>query len=206
MKERFRVLDIRTRNLERANKRLQGLSYEDGLTGIPNRRHFDEVIEREWKRARRVGSAVSLIMIDVDDFKAFNDAYGHQRGDECLILLAHVLRKSLKRPGDLAARYGGEEFVVLLPETAAQGAQEIAETIRSSVEAMKLTPGGLPPEAVVTISLGVVTRCPTGGLLHGTIIRAADEALYLAKQEGRNRVVIFEGIGVEGERTAAAAG
>jgi diguanylate cyclase (GGDEF)-like protein len=205
MTERLRLLNIRSRDLERANKRLQRLSYQDGLTGIANRRHFDEAIEREWRRARRLGSAVSLIMIDVDGFKALNDAYGHQFGDECLMLLARVFRDALKRPGDLVARYGGEEFAVLLPDTAPQGAGEIAEEIRAKVEAMKLTFNGLTSEAVVTISLGVVTRYPTGALFIGALISAADEALYWAKQDGRNRVVMAEGIGLEGERTAAAA-
>jgi diguanylate cyclase (GGDEF)-like protein len=188
--ERSESMELRTRELEQENQKLRRLSYLDGLTGISNRRHFEEIFDLEWRRACRAGTALSLIMIDADFFKAFNDAYGHQHGDNCLIRLASILRNSVNRPGDMVARYGGEEFVVVLPETEAQGASELAEVIRARVETMEITPEGLPADKAVTISLGVVTDYPTRGFSSAALISAADDALYQAKEEGRNRVVI----------------
>jgi len=132
-------------------------------------------------------------MIDVDFFKAFNDTYGHKRGDECLILLASAFCNSLHRPGDMVARYGGEEFMIVLPGTNQSGAAELAESIRARVEAMEIAHEGSPDEKVVTISLGVVTDYPTIGFSWARIIAAADEALYRAKDYGRNRVVVSTG-------------
>ncbi|HXG67974.1 MAG TPA: diguanylate cyclase [Blastocatellia bacterium] len=197
MEERLELLELRTHQLEQTNQDLQRLSYLDGLTGIANRRHFEEALDLEWRRACRVGMPLSLIMIDADFFKAFNDAYGHQRGDDCLVLLASTLRNALNRPGDMAARYGGEEFIIILPGTDAEGAAEMAETIRARVEEMGIAHAGSPADKVVTISLGVVTGYPTRGFSPAALIAAADEALYQAKEGGRNRVIISrEGVAI----------
>lgn len=193
LQERLHLLELRTRQLEQANLDLQRLSYLDSLTGVANRRHFEEALDLEWRRASRVGMALSLIMIDADFFKAFNGAYGHQRGDDCLVLIASTLRNALNRPGDMVARYGGEEFMIILPGTNTQGAAELAEVIRARVEAMEIAHEGSPTDKVMTISLGVVTSYPTTGFSSSELIAAADEALYRAKEEGRNQVVISEG-------------
>lgn len=190
LENRIVLLELRAQQLDQANQDLHRLSYLDGLTGIANRRRFEEVLDLEWRRACRIGTALSLIMIDADFFKAFNDAYGHQRGDDCLKLLANNFRNALKRPGDLVARYGGEEFIMVLPGTHAQGAAELAEATRARVEAMEISHEGSRADKVMTISLGVVTGYPTRGFSSGDLIAAADEALYQAKEEGRNRVVI----------------
>ena len=191
LEERLQLLELHIGELEQANQALQGLSYLDSLTGIANRRHFDQALDLEWKRACRVGTPLSLIMVDADFFKAFNDIYGHQCGDACLIRIANTLRNALHRPGDMAARYGGDEFMILLPGTDAQGAAELAETIRNRVEAMEITHEGAFADQVVTISLGLVTCYPAMSLSSGEFVAAADEALYQAKEDGRNRVSVF---------------
>src|SRR6201999_3212245 len=138
-------------------------------TGIANRRHFEEVLDLEWRRACRAGTALSLVMIDADFFKPFNDTYGHQRGDDCLILIANTLRNGLNRPGDVVARYGGDEFMLLIPGTDAQGVAQLAETLRGRVEAMEISHEGSSVENVVTISLGAVTDYPGLGFSSGEI-------------------------------------
>ena len=188
--ERMHLLELHTSQLEQANQGLRRLSYLDVLTGVANRRRFEESLDLEWRRASRAGMPVSLIMIDTDFFKPFNDAYGHQRGDDCLILIANTIRNALNRPGDMVARYGGDEFMTLIPGTNAEGAAEMAEAMRGRVEAMEITHEGSPYGKVVTISLGVVTAYPTRGFSSGELIAAVDEALYQAKEEGRNRVII----------------
>ncbi len=190
MEERFNLLELRTQQLEQANQYLRRLSYLDALTGVASRRHFEETLDLEWRRASRAGTPLSLIMIDADFFKHFNDAYGHQRGDDCLILIASTLRNGLNRPGDMVARYGGDEFMILIPGTDAEGAAEMAEAMRVRVEAMEITHEGSPDDKVVTISLGVVTAFPTRGFSAGELVAAVDEALYQAKDEGRNRLAI----------------
>ncbi len=144
----------------------------------------------EWRRACRAGTPISLIMIDTDSFKPFNDAYGHQRGDDCLILIANALRYALNRPGDMVARYGGDEFVILIPGTDVEGAAEMAEMMRARVESMEIAHEASDHDKIVTISLGVVTGYPVRGFSSGELIAAADAALYKAKDEGRNRFVI----------------
>jgi diguanylate cyclase (GGDEF)-like protein len=167
-------------DLEEANARLQRLSMLDGLTGIANRRRFDEALDVEWRRALRSGAPLSLLMIDIDAFKPYNDAHGHQAGDDCLCRVGAILVESLHRAGDLVARYGGEEFVVLLPETDREHAAGIAEMLRERVAA------GAP----VTISVGVSTLVPELGGAAFVLIAEADAALYEAKRSGRNRVVV----------------
>ncbi len=175
------------RSIER---KLRELSQRDGLTGLANRRHFDETLELEWRRARRDENPVSLILIDIDNFKTFNDAYGHLAGDECLVRVSHALLGAIKRPGDIAARYGGEEFAIVLPNTEIDSACEFAESLRASIEAMAI-PHRTNEAAhdVVTISAGVATITPQTSIPGEALIRYADEALYRAKSAGRNRVI-----------------
>ena len=192
VEERLHLMDQRTQQLEQANQHWQRLSCLDGLTGIANHRHFEEVLDLEWRRARRAGTVLSLIMIDTDFFKAFNDTYGHQRGDDCLKQVAAALHQTLNRAGDLVARYGGEEFIIILPETNAPGAATIAEALRASVAALEIPHESSPTDKIVTISLGVVTGFPEEDFSAASLITAADGAMYQAKREGRNRVSISE--------------
>lgn len=174
-------------SLIEANDRLLNLSSQDGLTGIHNRRHFDEAITREWKVAARSKQALSLLMIDVDCFKALNDRYGHQEGDHCLRSIAADLRAQLKRPTDLVARYGGEEFVVILPGSDLQGAIAVAEEIRESVVRLALPNEASAVDKVVTVSVGVSSKTPTDDNHVEDLIKSADRALYRAKTGGRNQ-------------------
>jgi two-component system, chemotaxis family, response regulator WspR len=182
-----------TRLLDAAYQRLQRVSFLDGLTEIANRRRFDEFIDLEWRRALRSPSPLSLIMIDIDFFKAFNDTYGHQRGDDCLKHVATALNVSLNRPGDLTARYGGEEFAVVLSGANRLGAGAVAETLRAKVEALAIPHAGSRVSDRITISLGVGTTIPTREARPATLIAAADRALYQAKAAGRNRVKVADG-------------
>jgi len=175
--------------IQRQNK-LRYLSYTDGLTGIANRRHFQEELDKIWRHGARVSEPISLIMCDIDYFKAYNDTYGHQNGDKCLQLLARTLSETLKRPLDMVARYGGEEFVVILPDTTLNGAASMAEAMRDRVESLKITHHKSKVAKVVTISLGVATITPSQNSHYDTLVLAADQALYRAKEEGRNRVEV----------------
>jgi diguanylate cyclase (GGDEF)-like protein len=170
------------------NRELERLSSMDGLTGIANRRTFDAVLEREWKRAQRSRKPLSLIMIDIDFFKQFNDCYGHQQGDECLRQVARVLAATLRRAADLAARYGGEEFALLLPETDLEQAVWLAKECRSRIIEQQIAFKHSTISNVVTISLGVGTSVPVPGISPSALIEIADKALYRAKENGRNRV------------------
>lgn len=171
-----------------AQMALENIASTDGLTGLANRRTFDKTLETEWRRARREQAPLSLLMADIDHFKAFNDTYGHQMGDECLNKVAQALGAQASRPADLAARYGGEEFVVLLPTTTSDGAMQVAERVRHAVSALKIPHGGTEGASWVTLSLGAATIVPTADLSPQALVRIADEALYAAKRAGRNRV------------------
>jgi diguanylate cyclase (GGDEF)-like protein len=177
------------RNLKEANTQLEHLATHDGLTGIANRRHFMNALEIEWRRSERLSLPLSLIMADVDNFKAFNDRYGHQAGDQCLRMLATLMAESITRAGDLVARYGGEEFIVLLPATEVEGAAHVAERLRKRIEDAGIKHETSPVCACVTISFGVAGVIPKRGMLAESVIQASDQALYRAKTEGRNRVV-----------------
>jgi diguanylate cyclase (GGDEF)-like protein len=170
--------------LEQARDRLEQLVLQDGLTGIPNRRCFDQRLKQEWARARRTGSPLSLLLIDIDHFKKLNDTYGHLTGDESLALVARALQGAVNRPGDLLARYGGEEFAALLPETGDSGAINVAERLQI---ALKNTLPPAPIERQVTISIGGTTWTPPQRCSTDHIIETADRALYQAKQNGRDR-------------------
>lgn len=179
----------RTAELEKANDKLSELSVTDSLTGLANRRYFDEVINIEWQRARRLGLPLAVAMVDVDHFKAYNDHFGHQAGDECLRRIAVVLNSSVRRSSDLAARYGGEEFVIVLPGMKKKDAANIAETICRKVKAQNLEHTEKSRSGVVTISIGVASQVPQPGGTTKKLIEKADSALYEAKKTGRNKVV-----------------
>ncbi|ANQ85222.1 diguanylate cyclase [Azoarcus olearius] len=187
---RYSLLVV-TRKLDEANRELTRLSSVDGLTGIPNRRRFDETLLREWRRAARTGHPIALLVADVDSFKQFNDGYGHQVGDECLKAVARTLEQRLRRPTDLVARYGGEEFAAILPETSVEGAAAVAETMRAGVESLCITHRFSTSGPVVSISIGVAAIVPARGDENGfvALLKSADDALYRAKAAGRNRVV-----------------
>lgn len=179
--------------LEQANQRLNELSRQDALTQIANRRHFDVVLQHEWKRLSRSRLPLSLIMFDVDRFKQFNDRHGHLAGDDCLTAVAQTSQQVVNRPTDLVARYGGEEFVVVLPNTDLAGALTIAETLRHSICALNIINFETATETVyVTVSVGVACQIPAVGMSPQQLIDIADRALYRAKQTGRNRVVCGE--------------
>lgn len=186
--EMHRTLVSVTHQMNTANMELQRLSTTDGLTGIANRRFFDEMLLREWRRCGRMKMHMSLIMIDVDHFKLFNDTYGHQAGDACLKTVATQLALTVTRASDMAARYGGEEFVLILGETDEKGAKWVANHVRQRIGDLMITHE--PSKAGhVTISCGVVSVMPTTKLSIETFLNSADHALYLAKERGRNRVV-----------------
>ncbi|HET8730598.1 MAG TPA: diguanylate cyclase [Moraxellaceae bacterium] len=183
------MLLLEKEELDLFSAQLERLSCEDGLTGLANRRHFNEAFQQEWERARREGQPLSLVFVDVDQFKPFNDTYGHLEGDAVLGQVGVTLRSCLRRPGDMAARYGGEEFVLLLPGTPAAGALEVARHAHGAIAAL-----GIPHRASsvvphVTASLGVATVVPEDGLRSADLLAAADAAAYAAKKAGRNRIV-----------------
>ncbi|RMF13805.1 MAG: diguanylate cyclase [Gammaproteobacteria bacterium] len=183
----------RTRELEHANRQLASLSYMDGLTQVANRRRFDVAYPQEWDRAVRHGYPLALLMVDVDQFKAFNDHYGHQAGDQCLQAVARVLRDSARRSGDIVARYGGEEFAVVLPGLDTRAAVAVAEAMRWAVESMRREHCVSDCADVVTISIGVATRQPKPHQEPAELLAEADKALYRAKSAGRNRVMVWSG-------------
>jgi len=170
---------------------LRQMASIDGLTEIPNRQKFEEVFDREWNRAVRNKVPLSVLLMDIDFFKQYNDAYGHGRGDKCLKEVAQALAGTIRRPGDFVARYGGEEFIAVLPETDIPGAMTIAETMRSNVELLKILHAQSVPLDFVTISIGVSSVFPSGGFSDAalvSVVAAADEMLYKAKAAGRNQV------------------
>lgn len=171
-----------------AQMELIRLASRDSLTGLANRRAFDDSLEAEWSRVRRLGQAMSLIMIDVDQFKLYNDSFGHQQGDECLKVVAGLLATEARRPGDLVARYGGEEFAVILPNVDLAGALVVAERIRAAVEGLGLAHPRANMGGVVTLSLGVASMIPVDSQSPETLLRKADGELYRAKHLGRNQV------------------
>ncbi|HEY0063295.1 MAG TPA: diguanylate cyclase [Telluria sp.] len=185
----FRQLRASEQQLAAANLALERLVALDGLTGIANRRRFDDALNSEWQRGQRDRTALSLLICDVDCFKAYNDQLGHPAGDLCLKKVAAVLTENLKRPADLAARYGGEEFALLLPDTPGAGALTVAESCRSHLQALAIAHGGAAG-GVVTMSIGVATLMPGTDSSAAQLVAAADSAMYAAKNGGRNRVCV----------------
>jgi len=189
------IARIRARNhleLKRHRDLLAKLAITDPLCNIANRRGFEDYLAREWFRAARAGRPVSLLMIDIDYFKAFNDRYGHPAGDQCLRRVAALIDATLSRPADLVARYGGEEFVCVLPETAAEGALVLAKRVRDAVADSALVHGDSPLGQRLTISLGVATLLPSTTDEPAELIERADRALYDAKRGGRDRIAIAD--------------
>ncbi|NML62169.1 diguanylate cyclase [Massilia sp. RP-1-19] len=188
--EAFQFLRESQQRLADANIELQKLAALDGLTGIANRRRFNEVLDLEWQRGRREKTPLSLVMCDIDCFKHHNDTFGHQAGDMCLKKTAAILTGHLKRPADLAARYGGEEFALVLPDTGAKGAMHIAEACRSHLEALAIDNSGSASGDVVTMSVGVATVLPSAENSMEELVARADRALYAAKSGGRNKIFL----------------
>jgi len=190
----FQPVVVKTRvrthlNLKEKNDMLEALASLDGLTNIYNRRKFDQTLTKEWKRALRNQEDLSLILIDIDHFKQFNDNYGHMNGDECLIKVARTLQSTINRPGDFLGRYGGEEFVVVLPGTDLKGGQAIAESFRQAIINLNIGHEYSKVAEYLTISIGVATIRPqkesTGP---AALIEAADKMMYTSKENGRNQV------------------
>ena len=186
--EAYRALRRSQQELLRANLELRRLTHSDGLTGLSNRRYLDEFLSAEWKRAERERTEVSLLMIDVDYFKPYNDTYGHVAGDNVLRSVATTIRREIRQPRDLVARFGGEEFAVVLPGTGSAGARLLAEKMRRDVVGLALPHVGSAVSEHLTISVGVATLTPAPGLAETALIEEADAALYRAKRDGRNRV------------------
>jgi diguanylate cyclase (GGDEF)-like protein len=175
-------------DLADANKKLEDLANFDGLTQIPNRRYFNEFFELEWKRLVREKRMISVLLMDIDFFKRFNDTYGHVAGDECLKKVAQGIAKCIKRPADMAARYGGEEFVVLLPMTDHKGAIQVAELIQTKISDLKILNEKSDAGPFVSLSIGVACKIPDTKKTPQDLIHEADQALYQAKESGRNQI------------------
>lgn len=177
--------------LREANEVLKTLSQRDGLTGIANRRHLDEILQREGKRASRESLPLSLLLMDIDCFKLYNDTYGHQSGDDCLRKVAEIIDSQVKRPGDVVARYGGEEFAVILPQTDREGARHVAERIRNHIETLRIPHVRSKVMPCITVSIGVATMIPSIFTDVSRLIEWADRALYTAKNKGRNQLSLY---------------
>lgn len=200
-KERFCMIEIRDvsgtaererRLLDHAES-LRARSYVDGLTGIANRRYFDVALDRELRRAQRSSGQLSLLLMDIDSFKAYNDHFGHQQGDTCLTTVAQALAAVLKRPADVAARYGGEEFAAILPDTSAEQARGVANGLREHVASLALPHAPVAARGHVTLSIGVASFDKDRLSEAGPLIEAADKALYAAKRAGRDCVIVSDG-------------
>jgi two-component system, chemotaxis family, response regulator WspR len=191
--EAYRALRQSQQQLLEANLELRRLTHSDGLTGLSNRRYLDEYLSAEWRRSAREHAEIAMLMIDVDNFKQYNDTYGHVAGDEVLKRIATTVESCLGRAGDIAARYGGEEFLVVLPGTAAGGGKLLAEKIRLEVEALALPHRNSLAAQHVTVSIGGAAAVPAPGSAMTSLIESADRALYEAKRKGRNCVVMHDG-------------
>lgn len=185
----YRALRESQQQLQKSNFELQRLTNTDGLTSIANRRYFDDYLNAEWKRAKRVQQEISLLLIDVDNFKLYNDNYGHVAGDQVLKNVARAMEASAVRSSDLSARYGGEEFAVILPGTDADGARTAGEKLREMVEALHIGHAHSVTSEWVTVSIGTATVIPKEDQIQSDLIRLADKRLYKAKQSGKNRVM-----------------
>lgn len=178
---------LRERELERLARKLERMSNLDGLTGLANRRCFDDTLVREWVRNGREDLSLGLLMIDIDHFKQYNDALGHLDGDACLRAVSEAIRRAIHRPGDLVARYGGEEFGIILPNTDYEGAQSVADNIHANLAQDGISHPDSAISCSVTVSIGIASGIPTCGTTPEHLVQAADRALYQAKLSGRNR-------------------
>ena len=185
------LLAFEKRKTDELNVRLRDISFIDGLTGVANRLRFDDFFRKEWRRARRTKRPISILMLDIDFFKNYNDLLGHLEGDECLKNVAKTIQSHIRADVDLVARYGGEEFVVVLPETDLKGALKVAERIRRDIEGLKIAHPGSEVSKFVTVSIGVASIVPIDNLKKEVLLNMADKALYVAKKKGRNRVEAY---------------
>jgi diguanylate cyclase (GGDEF)-like protein/PAS domain S-box-containing protein len=176
-------------NLKSQMKWAHALASTDSLTGLSNRRAFDEALVAEWSRCAESGDSLAVLMMDVDEFKLYNDSYGHQSGDQCLREIGSVIRDCIRQPGDVGSRYGGEEFAVILPRASIHRAQDVADRIRERVEALQIEHSS-SSNGVVTLSAGVASAYPERGMPPDAVVHVADQGLYAAKRAGRNRVVL----------------
>lgn len=186
------ILRARVKNhleLKQYRDILEKQSLMDGLTGIANRRYFDESFDKEWRRALRSRETLSLVFIDIDYFKKYNDDYGHLAGDDCLRQVGKALKNSLQRAGDLVARYGGEEFVIILPATSLADAARVGEKVRSNIESLRVLHESSEVSEYVTVSVGIASMIPEKNMIPISLLEQADTALYQAKRKGRNRVI-----------------
>lgn len=184
------VVKARVRNhirLKQMTDMLESMAWIDGLTSIPNRRRFDQMLEVEWKRAQRNHLPLGIIMVDIDHFKEYNDRHGHGEGDVCLKQVATMFAATVNRPGDLVARYGGEEFVILMPETDTDGTRQLADQLRHRIESMQIPHSGSSASRWVTVSLGYASLIPQPNQTSSALLDEADNMLYQAKNLGRNR-------------------
>jgi len=186
---------VQQQQLQAQTREMQALSLQDGLTGLANRRRFDQALTDNWVRAQRTYTPLALIMLDVDYFKNYNDHYGHQQGDEALKQVASLIRRIVVRQSDIAARYGGEEFAILLPDTSESSARKIAERIQQELALLCLTHDYSAVARTLTISVGIAAIVPSATQSSRELVHHADSALYTAKGSGRNRIVCASQIG-----------
>jgi len=191
-KRKFREAELlkMTEQLELLSRTLEKLIHVDSLTEVGNRRYFNQLLEAEWQRAIRRSDPVSLIMIDIDEFKTFNDTYGHQKGDQCLRRVAGALNEVIKRAGDFVVRYGGEEFAVVLPNTDLDGALMVAEQLKAKIDQLQIPHEQSSVADHLTVSMGVASGVPEAHADKESLVAAAESALYVAKSEGRNRIKV----------------
>ncbi|MBV1921553.1 MAG: GGDEF domain-containing protein [Pseudomonadales bacterium] len=187
------LIQRKNHELRKANEKLKTLVDNDALTNIANRRYFDQILEQEWRRAKRRGYSLAMLMVDIDYFKAFNDSLGHLEGDRCIQQVAQGLEELVRRPGDLVARYGGEEFAIILPALNVDEAEQLAQAVCDVIQGLEIAHPNSSVASVVTVSVGAAAIVPTTGFSKRDLIAMADEALYLAKSQGRNctaRVIV----------------
>lgn len=190
LEQEIKERKIVEQTLQEVNQKLECLVNIDGLTGVSNRRHFDDYLAREWGRLKREQKPLSLILCDVDHFKLYNDSYGHLQGDDCLRQVAQTIAQVINRPADLVARYGGEEFAIILPNTDLSGTQEVAKKVQQAIRSLKLPHNRSKTSPFVTISMGMSSQIPEQDQALEDLIRFTDKALYTAKAQGRDRIII----------------
>jgi diguanylate cyclase (GGDEF)-like protein len=188
--KRTRELEDANRALQEANERLQKMAMMDGLLGIANRRFAEEKLEEEWRRGARERKPLAVLMIDVDEFKRYNDHYGHQAGDRCLQAVARAAASALRRPGDLLGRYGGDELLIVLPDTESEGAHAVAHSVCAKIRELNIPHATSTVARCVTASIGVASTVPRKSTAAHHVVAAADRALYAAKEGGRDRVCV----------------